>query len=553
VAREIEWQFDALDLRLVQRWLAAENGRTDTAMRVDAAASMSLVDQYLDTDDWRFRRAGYTLRIRRVGRRRGGEATLKALGGRPEDSAEPRNRIELSQFVEATEPGLLLRATGPVGERVRAVAGKKPLLPLFEVRTRRRTFALALDGLPPAELALDETAIASPESAGAARLRRVEVEVPEPSQAALGGFVARLRDECALQPAKLTKYEAGLLSSDLRPAEAERFGPTEVGPDLQIGAVALAVLRRHFATMLANEPGTRLGDDIEDLHDMRVATRRLRAALSLFADALPPGAATAREELGWIGASLGAVRDLDVQLEQLDVWRAEVPAVDRDALAALGALLHEQRFTARAALLEALDSRRYESFVGRFGRMLRARRARLSGPAAAPSRAVAPDLIEQRFSRFRKRGNRIGPGSPADDYHAVRIQAKRLRYTLEFLADLYPGGAKPLVRRLTALQDVLGLHQDADVAIERLRALAAERGDDLGPATIFAMGEIAERYRNEMFALRRQFPAAYAAVAGKRWKQFRARLEELRPTPDAVEAAPPEPSVEAAPGDPPPA
>jgi CHAD domain-containing protein len=322
---------------------------------------------------------------------------------------------------------------------------------------------------------------------------------------------------------------------------------------MSIDAVAMAVLRRHFSAMLAKEPGTRLGDDIEELHEMRVATRRLRAALSLFRDTLPDAVLRLRDELGWAGSVLGDVRDLDVQLEQLDVWRAEVPAVDRDALSALGALLHEQRFTARAALIEALDSRRYESFAGRFGRMLRARRARLSGPAATPSRAVAPDLIEQRFDRVRKRANRIGPASPADDYHALRIQGKRLRYTLEFLADLYPGGAKPLIRRLTALQDVLGLHQDADVAIERLRALAAERGDDLGPATIFAMGEIAERYRSEMIALRRQVPAAYAAVAGKRWKQFRAQLEELRPTPKPVEVAPPEPSVEAAPGDPAPA
>ena len=550
MSREIEWQFDALDLRLVQRWLAAQEGRTDTAMRVDAASTMSLVDQYLDTDDWRFRRAGYTLRLRRVGRRRGGEATLKALGGHPENDAEPRNRLELSEYVEATEAGLLLRSTGPVGERVRSVAGKKPLLPLFEVRTRRRTFAVTLDGLPPAELALDETAIAPPEGGGAARLRRVEVEVPELSQAALGSFVARLRDECALQPAKLTKYEAGLLSSDLRPIEAERFGPTDVHPEMQIGAVALAVLRRHFSTMLAREPGTRLGDDIEELHDMRVATRRLRAALSLFAEVLPAGAATSREELGWIGASLGAVRDLDVQLEQLDAWRAEVPAVDREALATLGALLHEQRSTARAAMIEALDSRRYESFVGRFGRMLRARRARLSGPAAAPSRAVAPDLIEQRFRRLRKRANRIGPGSPADDYHALRIQGKRFRYTLEFLGDLYPGAAKPLIKRLVTLQDVLGLHQDADIAIERLRSLAAERGADLGPATIFAMGEIAERYRSEMVALRRRFPAAYSAVAGKRWKRFMGQLEALRPPEPAAQVAPPGPSADAEPGEP---
>src|SRR5580765_2369012 len=424
MSREIEWQFDALDLRLVQRWLAALEGRTDLAVGVEAPANRSLVDTYLDTDDWRFRRAGFALRLRRVGRRRGAEATLKALVP-SESDAEPRNRLELSELVDRGDPHLLRDSTGPVGERVRAVAGKKQLLPLFEVRTRRRTFALTLNGLPPAELALDETAIASADESGAARLRRVEVEVPEASLAALGLFVERLRDECALQPARLSKYEAGLLSADLRPIEAERFGTTEIDPAMPIGAVALAVLRRHFSMMLAKEPGTRLGDDIEELHDMRVATRRLRAALSLFADALPSGADAAREEIGWVGQSLGAVRDLDVQIVQLDTWRNALDEADRDALTALRSLLHEQRDAARADMLEMLDSRRYAAFVSRFGRTLRARHLARSGPASRPARALAPDLIESRFRSVRKAAARIGPASPAADYHRLRIRGKR--------------------------------------------------------------------------------------------------------------------------------
>ena len=72
---------------------------------------------------------------------------------------------------------------------------------------------------------------------------------------------------------------------------------SEIDPEMTIGAVALAVLRRHFSAMLAKEPGTRLGDDIEELHDMRVANRRLRAALALFADVLPEVALKTSEEL----------------------------------------------------------------------------------------------------------------------------------------------------------------------------------------------------------------------------------------------------------------
>jgi CHAD domain-containing protein len=526
-AQEIEWQFDALDLRPVLRWLDNAAGRQDgdTVEVIASGNGVTQVDLYFETDDWRFHRAGYALRVRRIGRRREVIATLKALD--PVSVATPglRTRRELSERLGAADPEAVLGGVGPVGERVRAVAGKKPLLPLFEVRTRRRGFFVKAEGLPPGEIALDETAI-RPSSGGApARLRRVEVEVPPAILQRLEPFVAELRDACGLQPAGLSKFEAGLLSSDLRPSAPERFGATAIDPGMPIGAVALAVLRRQFTAMLAKEPGTRLGDDIEELHEMRVATRRLRAALSLFAEVLPEAALNVREDIGWVGRELGAVRDLDVQIEQLDRWLDAVEQEDRDALASLRSLLHDQRETARATMLEMLDSRRYEAFLSRFGRTLRGRHLARSGPAACPARANAPDLIETRFRSVRKVGDRIDPDSPASAYHRLRICCKRLRYALEFLGELYPGETKPLISRLVAVQDVLGRHQDADVAIDRLRQLAASDGDDLDRTTIFAMGEIAERHRQTAIQLRARFPAAYARLRGKRWKVFRRALE----------------------------
>jgi CHAD domain-containing protein len=532
-APEIEWQFDAVDLRAVVRWLSEPAGWDEdgaSAVRVARTGNDNHVDLYLDTDDRRFHRAGYALRIRRPLRGTGrGEATLKAL--EDDARAEPglRARREISEAVESTDPVSLALAPGAVGERVRAVAGRKPLLRLFEVRTRRQLFTVEADGLAPGELGLDETGIRPADGAPPARIRRVEIEVPEEALATLEPFVERLRADCGLQPAGLSKYEAGLLSADLRPPRPESFGPTEFGPDAQIGTVAVAILRRHFSALLAREPGTRLGDDIEELHDMRVASRRLRAALSLFADVLPASVQGLREELGWVGQTLGAVRDLDVQLEQLDSWVDEVPEPDRAALERLRSVLEDERTKARALMLEALDSRRYEAFLNRFGRFLRARPRRLTGAAAVPALAVGPDLIEARFRKLRARGDRVGPDSEAAEFHRLRIHGKRFRYALEFLGDLYPGKTRPLIRRMVVLQDVLGLHQDADVAIARLRGVATDSGGELEPATIFAMGEIAERYRRSMATLRAQFPRAYARVTKKAWRSLHEVLEEQRP------------------------
>ena len=437
--RDLDWQFDAVDLRPVMRWLT-ERAEDAGEMKIELGLSSSQVDVYVDTEDRRFHRAGYALLVRTTGRAKAkfAEARLKQIDAAPTGRGGLRSRREVSEPLEEGDPELLGLSNGPVGERVRAVAGKRKLRPLFEIRTRRRMFSIETNGFPPGEIALDETAIRTGARVVMTRLHRVKIEAPEQALASLRPFVESLRATCRLQPTGLTKYEAGVLTAGLD-VVPDAFGTTTIEPDAPIGRVALAVLRRNFAALLAKEPGARLGDDVEELHDMRVASRRLRAAMSLFADVLPPSAAKLGEDLRWIGHSLGAVRDLDVQLEQLDAWLTEVSEADRRALTALRSLLEAERSGARKTMLADLDSRRYELLVGRFGRMLRSARGRRTGPPSLPARAVAPDLIDERFNAFRKAAEKISDDSPAADYHRVRIRGKRFRYALEFLADLCDG------------------------------------------------------------------------------------------------------------------
>jgi CHAD domain-containing protein len=540
--RENEWLFDALDLHSVLRWLDdAARQVGNSTLQISPLGSSRQVDLYLDTDDWRFHRAGYSLRVRRVNRRRLAEATLKSLEPVARTAGSTRSRQELSQTVERLDTGPLALADGPVIDRVRAVAGRKPLLPLFEVRTRRHVFSVATNGHASGEIGVDETRILPDPGSAAIQLRRVELKVPDGAAGAFKPLAEQLRLECALRPADLSKYEAGLISTGLPRPQGLSFGPADFDENATIGTVAVAALRRQLSALLDEEPGTRLGEDPERLHDMRVASRRLRAALSLFSEVLPPGVVALRTELRWIAGVLGAVRDLDVQLQQLDGWRSSLPEADRGALDGLDAVLEEQRTIARATMLEALDSGRYESFVNRFGRALRARPPRDSAPWSSSARHVAPALIEARFRAVRKAADRLGPGSQAGDYHRLRIHGKRLRYALEFFAELYPKQTLALSRRLVALQDILGLHQDADVAIARLRTLVDAHADRLEPATVFAMGQIAERYKQSMRELQMQVPTAAARVRGKAWRSLKKTIEEHSagapvPDPTAVDA-----------------
>ena len=513
---EIEWQLDAQDLSVVQRWIERAAGADAAGVSITPAKTINHVDTYLDTEDRRLDRAGYSVRLRKVPRHPV-EATMKSLDGSRPDAL--RIRRELSEEVESVEPTAVASTGGPVGARVRALVGSRKLVPLFDLQTRRRVFELAVAETPSGELLLDETAIRNPDGRLLSRLRRVEIEVPETAVDAVAPLVEGLQRACGLQPAVLSKYESALAAAGIGRAEREELGRTAIEPADTIGHVALAVLRRHFAALLANEAGTRLGDDIEDLHDMRVASRRLRAAIALFQDVLPVEAAKLRPELAWLGQTIGDVRDLDVQLERLEEM------AHPEQLERLRALLTEERAGARRVMLEALDSTRYARFVRRFGSMLRSR----SGTRTGPALAVAPDLVEQRHAALSKAMRRIAADAPASEYHRLRIACKRFRYALEFLADVYPDETSRVVKRTVALQDLLGSYQDADVAIARLHDLATRRGDELGAETVFVMGEIAERYRTSMAGIRGRVAATYKPLGGKPWKQFRKQMEAARP------------------------
>lgn len=530
---EIEWQFDALDLRPVERWLgdiasgAALGGPQElepavNGLRARPLAARRLVDAYLDTADWRIGRSGFVLRVRR--RAGGAEVTLKdsspATGGL-------RRRLEVTEPLPA-DGVAALGADGPVGRRLHALAGSRPLRQVLEVRTRRRPFSLHMGDGQVAEVALDDTVIEVTDSAQPVRLRRVEVEIDPQSVDRLSPLVARLRSECGLQPATLSKFEAGLLASGLRIPGGPDVGPVSVGGAPTVGELAFVVLRRNLVAMLAHEPGTRLGEDPEELHDMRVATRRMRAALAMFADALPARARHVRDELGWLADALGAVRDLDVQLERVAEWGREVPESDRLALGDLERLLSRHRDEARRRLLHALESSRYERLVRSFTAMLRQGPSRRLAPGRPPAVVVVPDLVRVRHRAVTKAAKRARRSSAPDDLHRLRIRSKRLRYALEFVSELYPGQTGKYVKRLVRLQDSLGLMQDARVAAERLHAVVAQEGRALSTLTVFVMGGVAERYRQEAGKLAKKVPKKMDALTGSHWHQMIGHLDRRR-------------------------
>jgi hypothetical protein len=165
--------------------------------------------------------------------------------------------------------------------------------------------------------------------------------------------------------------------------------------------------------------------------------------------------------------------------------------------------------------------------------------SRVNAPGRRQAKLSAPPLVEARHDRVLKAARRARRSGHAGDYHRLRIRAKRLRYSLEFVSDLY--GARPaqVVRRLAKLQDTLGLLQDAEVATVRLLDLATAGDVALSPLTVFAMGGVAEWYRADADRLLERLPKLLKAVKGTEWNDLSSVMEEGR---EAAAAALPPPS-----------
>lgn len=521
-AVEVEWQLDALDLRPVERWLAAcgavGSAEVLPGLRTFGERARRLLDVYVDTEDWRLGGAGYVLRVRRSGGRL--EATLKDFSA---SNAGLRRRLEVTQSLGPAGLATMDRE-GEVGWRVQALAGSRPLRPVLEVRTRRRPYRLVVAGDRVGELCLDETAISALGERRRLHLARVEIEVEPDLVESMRPLVERLCSTCGLTPANLSKFEAGVMATGLRIPGPPELGPVDLDPGLSLGELAFRVLRRELSAMLAEVPGTRLGEDIEALHQMRVATRRLRAALEMFSGVMPVRAARLHAELGWLAAVLGEVRDLDVQAERLGRWCAETTPGHRPALEELSRLLALQHRAARAALLEALDSARYARLASGLTAMVVQGPSRRFPAGRVPAVVAVPAVIEQRHARAAKAARRARRTGLASDYHRLRIGCKRLRYALEFSSGLYGSELRGFIRELTRLQGTLGDMQDAQVASSRLEAAALGGDGSLTAGTVFAMGELAGRYRAEARRLTGELPPLLGALDNKRWRRVHSLL-----------------------------
>ena len=477
-------------------------------------------DSYWDTADLAIKKAGYSCRKREYNGSR--IVTLKQLEG-AKGAVHRREEFEVS--LAGDEPPARW-PDGPARDLMLQFTNHEPMVMLFDLRQVRVVRCMSSPGeRTVAEFSLDEVRLQVNEREQVYFELEVEL-LPEGTEHDLAMIQDCLEREWALTPESRSKFEraftliqsgetitpaintlAALIDQNSAPVSAEENQPVPAAalpaetrrqpaaaavqphprkppkkPELKINATMAEGARKtlyfHFKRMVFHEPGTRLGQDPEELHDMRVATRRMRAAIRVFGEYLDKHEIQRfAKELRRVGRTLGAVRDLDVFRQKTDRYIDTLPPQQQNGLQPLLAVLEGKHQKDREQLLDFLDSDRYVRFKKRFAAFLKK-----PGAAALPAcsrrgeplpqriRHVLPVVLYQQLAAVRAFEELLQvPDPPLEQLHRLRIAFKGLRYALEFFREVLGRDTEQLIEEIKTLQDHLGDLQDAVVTGNLLR------------------------------------------------------------------------------------
>jgi CHAD domain-containing protein len=486
----------------------------------------TLTAEYYDTDDLRLLKAGITLRRREGGADEGWHLKLPdTAGGTARRTAGASRRREIRLTLDQGDRDRIDRRRKSGGDPVptelarlvRAHARDASLRPVARIETRRRlTTLLDATGTSLAEIAVDEVAAQSlGASTTLSRWNEIEIELTGGRPALLRAAAERLR-RSGLRPAGRSAKLERALATGIRPPVAS----ARPGGRPQAGDVVSAYVGAQTSRLKALDAAVRR-DEPDAVHQMRVTTRRLRAALQAFPMVLPqPATAGLRDELRWLGRVLGDARDAEVLEQHFQAALAELPVELVIGPAKARVTLHfaPEQAAARKAVLKALDSRRYFRLLDDLDRLVD------DPPRTAEAAAdeVLPQAVARAYRRVKRRIGRArrAPAGTARDIalHEARKAAKRARYAADAVEPVFGKRARRFARRMKAVQSVLGDHQDAVTA----RAVARDIGMEahLAGENAFSFGLLNERAHRDAAGYQRQARSVWRRAArpkARRW------------------------------------
>jgi CHAD domain-containing protein len=357
----------------------------------------------------------------------------------------------------------------------------------------------------------------------------------EEDQSKIGGEYIMNQDDEELKVTEELKEKPIEIAPDEETEDTKKSkNKNEIQTDDTMAEAARKIFQKHFKKMQKHEMGTKVGRDIEELHDMRVAAMRIKAGFEVLNPYLD------MKELGVYlkgikrtRKALGNVRDMDVFLERIDHYCDELPEERKGELDFLKDNIEIERAKERGNMLEYLDGKRYNRFKKKFEDALGKKKYwkmenenSKGTPRPTSVREVFPTLVYGQYANVLAYEDKVGPDpheAPLEVLHRLRIDVKILRYTFEFFQEVLGEEAKQTIKRLKSLQDNLGDMHDAAVAVELLNGFkesghwgdkSTSDGEGKNNAVDGHIDAFIHYKEEEIKKLRDEFPAEWESITG---------------------------------------
>ncbi|ARO87006.1 inorganic triphosphatase [Nitrosospira lacus] len=441
------------------------------SLSISNSVRQKLYSVYYDTPDFDLRRNGVALRLRHEGKRwiqsiKGGGSAAAGLHQRNEWEA-PVLKAQ-PDFTKISDPSLIrLFSTTSLREQLR---------PLFTTVINRSTRTLCLADGSEAEFCLDRGKIIAGDAS--VPICEIELELKSGSPLPLFQLARDLLHNIPVRLESVSKAERGyvLVSGSRSPPSKAQL--VQLAPEMSVSEAFKTITWNCLSHLHDNEAGMLEGCDIEYLHQMRVALRRQRSALSIFSKVFSKAAFTQiAQELKWLTGQFGPARDWDVFVTE--TLAMVYPAFSaHQGMLALREKCEQMRRHHNKVARNAVESGHYTELILNLGAWLYAEPwlAQPGLPVSDDLPGTGSDVTVKEFSgtllahrhrQLKRYGRKLGSLS-APELHALRIIAKKQRYAAEFFAGFYPHKeTKRYIQSLSMLQDILGVMNDTAIA-ERL-------------------------------------------------------------------------------------
>jgi triphosphatase len=496
--REIELKLDVepqdLERVLAHPLLDAGSG--------DAGRNLTLHTTYFDTPDHALRRAGVSLRIRRNGTR-----SIQTIKAAPSAPTIAMARGEWENEVDGDHPDFTIAAETALKPFMEL---RDAIHPVFFIRTERTLHELAY-GKSRIEVAADRSRIEGSEHT--LSFSELELELKGGDAADLFGLALRLSTAAPLRLSFMTKAERGYDAGTAELPKKVKAVPITLRRRMTAAEAFQAIGASCLQHLMANEVIVRRAREADAVHQMRVALRRLRAAITLFkAVVVDDQRDRIRVELKWMANVLGEARDLDVYIAKV-LEPAQAEHDEDGSYADLLAESRERRHRAYDTVQETITSARFVNGVLEAAAWIQAGLWLESDHKAARRRrnqrivALAEEELERRWKKILKRGRNLAELDP-EERHQVRIEIKKLRYGTEFFESLFKGGSARKRRRaalsaLESLQETLGELNDIAVGSAMTSSSAAHAIHEAQMARVDDLVAAAKAQFAEFAALKR--------------------------------------------------